>query len=86
MITFHYKLMYSPRVQISGFFKQNQKPLTNLSLILQACKNSNEIVSFAVFDTSEINEHRVCIIFCLKNGKNATEMYAMVKTAYGDSF
>ncbi|VVC35518.1 Hypothetical protein CINCED_3A017225 [Cinara cedri] len=33
---------------------------------------------------SEINEQRVCIKFCLKLGKNATETYTMIKTAFGD--
>ncbi|XP_027849961.2 protein GVQW3-like [Aphis gossypii] len=32
---------------------------------------------------SEINE-RVCIKFCLKLGKNASETYTMIKTAFGD--
>ncbi|KAL4096440.1 hypothetical protein QTP88_021396 [Uroleucon formosanum] len=33
---------------------------------------------------SEVNEQRVCIKFCLKLGKNATETYEMIKTAFGD--
>jgi len=33
---------------------------------------------------SEINEQRVCIKFCLKLGKNATETYTMIKTAFRD--
>ncbi|KAE9524215.1 hypothetical protein AGLY_015254 [Aphis glycines] len=33
---------------------------------------------------SEINEQRVCIKFCLKLGKNASETYTMIKTAFGD--
>lgn len=35
---------------------------------------------------SEINEQRVCIKFCLKLGKNATETYTMIKTAFGNDY
>ncbi|KAF0718345.1 protein GVQW3-like, partial [Aphis craccivora] len=43
-----------------------------------------QFVLISVFVMSEINEQRVCIKFCLKLGKNATETYTMIKTAFGD--
>lgn len=57
-------------------------PKSYLSLISHVVK-SRQFISFAVFDLSEINE-RLCIKFCFKLGTNATETYAMIKTAFGD--
>ncbi|VVC45005.1 Hypothetical protein CINCED_3A014263 [Cinara cedri] len=34
----------------------------------------------------EINEQHVCIKFCLKLGKNATETYTIIKIAFGDDY
>lgn len=44
---------------------------------------SSQFISFVVFDMSEINE-RVCIKFCLKLCKIATETYTMIKIAFGN--
>ncbi|KAL4120451.1 hypothetical protein QTP88_013142 [Uroleucon formosanum] len=47
-------------------------------------RTHRQFVPCAVFDMSEINEQRVSIKFCLKLGKNETETYTMIKTAFGE--
>ena len=60
------------------------KSLFYLSLIFYVVK-SGQFVSISVFVMSEINEQRVCIKFCLKLGKNATETYTIIKTGFVDN-
>lgn len=69
---------------IGEYFKQNSKSLSYLGLRLHVVKSSS-FVSFVVVDMPEINVQRMCIKFCSKLGKNATETHKMIKTYFGNN-
>ena len=50
-----------------------------------AGRGSNKCVYvIAIFTMCESTEQRICIKFCFKFGKNATETYQLLQQAYGE--
>ena len=41
-------------------------------------------ILFAIIEIADFREQRACIKFCFKLGKNATERYEILKTAFGE--
>ena len=49
------------------------------------CRGSNTCVYvIAIFTMCESTEQRICIKFCFKIGKTATETYQLLQQAYGE--
>jgi len=54
------------------------------SVWLQKVAEITRAVVIAIFTTWESTEQRICIKFCFKIGKTATETYQLLQQAYGE--
>jgi len=55
-----------------------------VQLVVVGRGNNTCVYVIAIFTTFESTEQRICITFCFKIGKTATETYQLLQQAYGE--